>query len=196
VVPAVVSIDAQTIEKGQQGGRYHRGQPNPFDFFFGPRGQDGQEGESPREFRSDAGGSGFVVSADGYVVTNNHVIDGATKIRVRLNERLYDAELKGADPATDLAVLKIDPRGATLPYLPLGDSDRLRVGDYVMAIGNPLLLDHTVTVGVVSAKGRSIGCRTTPRSRTSSRPTPPSTAAIRAARWSTCAARSSASRRR
>ncbi len=98
-----------------------------------------------------------MVSADGYVVTNNHVIDGASKIRVRLNERIYDAELKGADPATDLAVLKIDPKGATLSYLPLGDSDRLRVGDYVMAIGNPLLLDHTVTVGVVSAKGRSIG---------------------------------------
>ena len=157
VVPAVVSIDAQTIEKGQPSGRYHRGQPNPFDFFFGPRGPEDQEGEAPREFRSDSGGSGFVVSADGFVVTNNHVIDGATKIRVRLNERLYDAELKGADPATDLAVLKIDVKGATLPYLPLGDSDRLRVGDYVMAIGNPLLLDHTVTVGVVSAKGRSIG---------------------------------------
>ena len=154
VVPAVVSIDAQTIEKGRPSGRYHRGQPNPFDFFFGPRGEEGEQGDTPREFRSDSGGSGFVVSADGYVVSNNHVIDGATKIRVRLNERLYDAEIKGVDAATDLAVVKIDPQGATLPYLPLGDSDRLRVGDYVMAIGNTLLLDHTVTVGVVSAKGR------------------------------------------
>jgi serine protease Do len=97
-----------------------------------------------------------VVSADGFVVTNNHVIDGATKVRVRYNERLYDAEVKGVDPATDLALVKIDA-GRDLAYLQLGDSDRLRVGDYVMAIGNPLLLDHTVTVGVVSAKGRSIG---------------------------------------
>jgi serine protease Do len=157
VVPAVVSIDSQTIGRGRPNDRFHRDQPSPFDFFFGPRGE-GRGQENPqREFRSDSGGSGFVVSADGYVVTNNHVIDGASKIRVRLNERIYDAEVKGADPATDLAVLKIDPKGATLSYLPLGDSDRLRVGDYVMAIGNPLLLDHTVTVGVVSAKGRSIG---------------------------------------
>jgi serine protease Do len=156
VVPAVVSIEAQTIERGAAGRR--RGQqPNPFDFFFGPRGQPGQPGQpdAEREYRSDSGGSGFVVSADGYVVTNNHVIEGATRVRVRLNERLYDAEVKGVDPATDLALVKVDARDLT--YLQLGDSDRLRVGDYVMAIGNPLLLDHTVTVGVVSAKGRSIG---------------------------------------
>jgi serine protease Do len=161
VVPAVVSIDAQTIEKtnrrrnphGQGGGQ------DPFEFFFGPQGPEGfpgRDGQQPREFRSDAGGSGFVISADGYIVTNNHVIDGATKIRVRLEDRYYDAEVKGADPATDIALLKIDA-GRSLPFLPLGDSDSLRVGDYVMVIGNPLLLDHTVTVGVVSAKGRSIG---------------------------------------
>ncbi len=113
-------------------------------------------GTTIAKYRSDAGGSGFVVSADGYVVTNNHVIEGATKLRVRLEDRYYDATVKGADPATDLALLKIEA-GKSLAYLPLGDSDRLRVGDYVMAIGNPLLLDHTVTVGVVSAKGRSIG---------------------------------------
>ncbi|MFN7940696.1 MAG: Do family serine endopeptidase [Thermoanaerobaculia bacterium] len=161
VLPAVVSIDAQTIEKpndrpGERQRRYHgRGdQQDPFEFFFGPRGRpDGQNG---REFRSDAGGSGFVISDDGFVVTNNHVIDGATKILVRLDGRDYEAQLKGADAATDLALLKIEA-GRKLPFLPLGDSDRLRVGDYVMAVGNPLLLDHTVTVGVVSAKGRSIG---------------------------------------
>ncbi len=152
VLPAVVSIDAQTIEKGQRQS-YHGGQ-DPFDFFFGPRQR--QRGDDDREYRSDSGGSGFVVSADGYVVTNNHVVEGATKVRVRFEERTYDAEVKGTDPATDLALLKIDA-GKNLPFLPLGDADRLRVGDYVMAIGNPLLLDHTVTVGVVSAKGRSIG---------------------------------------
>ncbi len=152
VLPAVVSIEAQTIEKGRNRS-YHGGQ-DPFDFFFGPRSR--PEGDDQREYRSDSGGSGFVVSADGYVVTNHHVVEGATKLRVRLEERYYDAEIKGVDPATDLALLKIDA-GTNLAFLPLGDADRLRVGDYVMAIGNPLLLDHTVTVGVVSAKGRSIG---------------------------------------
>ena len=157
VLPAVVSIDAQTIEKGNPQGlpRGRQQQQDPFEFFFGPR-QRPDDGETPREFRSNSGGSGFVVSADGLIVTNNHVIEGATKIRVRLEERYYDAELKGVDPATDLALLHIDAPGK-LAFLPLGDSARLRVGDYVMAIGNPLLLDHTVTVGVVSAKGRSIG---------------------------------------
>jgi serine protease Do len=160
VLPAVVSIDAQTIARRERGpGR--RGM-DPFEFFFGPQGPPGQQdderrpGGPPQEYRSDSGGSGFVISRDGYVVTNNHVVDGATKIRVRLDDRYYDAQLKGADPATDLALLKIEA-GDDLPHLALGDSEGLRVGDYVMAIGNPLLLDHTVTVGVVSAKGRSIG---------------------------------------
>ncbi|MEO8277708.1 MAG: Do family serine endopeptidase [Thermoanaerobaculia bacterium] len=159
VNPAVVSIEASTIERADaRRGSGRGGSQDPFQFFFGPRGGGGQQpnGDDDREYRSDAGGSGFVVSADGYVVTNNHVIEGATKLRVRLAERYYDATVKGADPATDLALLKIEA-GRNLAFLPLGDSDRLRVGDYVMAIGNPLLLDHTVTVGVVSAKGRSIG---------------------------------------
>ncbi len=151
VVPAVVSIEAQTIERARPG---RGGQQNPFDFFFNP--QRRPQGREPREFRQDSGGSGFVVSADGFVITNNHVIEGATTVRVRLDDRLYDATVKGVDPATDLALLKIEA-GDRLAFLPLGDSDRLRVGDFVMAIGNPLLLNHTVTVGVVSAKGRSIG---------------------------------------
>jgi serine protease Do len=153
VLPAVVSIDAQTIGRGHPPIR--RGQPDPFEFFFGPR-QRGGEGDSQREFRTDAGGSGFVVSSDGLVVTNNHVVEGASKIRVRLEGRDYDAELKGVDAATDLALLKIDA-GRALVALPLGDSEALRVGEHVMAIGNPLALGSTVTVGVVSAKGRSIG---------------------------------------
>jgi serine protease Do len=158
-LPAVVSIDAQTIERGhppvRRGQPGQPGQQDPFEFFFGPR-QRGGDDDAQREFRSDAGGSGFVVSTDGYVVTNNHVVEGATKIRVRLEGRDYDAELKGTDPATDLALLKIDA-GRPLVALPLGDSEALRVGEQVMAIGNPLALGSTVTVGVVSAKGRSIG---------------------------------------
>ena len=154
-LPAVVSIESQTIGRNRPA-RGPGGGQDPFEFFFGPRGRQESPDDRNREFRSDSGGSGFVVSADGFVVTNNHVIEGATKVRVRLDERVYDAEVKGADAATDLALLKIEA-GKNLAYLPLGDSDRLRVGDYVMAIGNPLLLDHTVTVGVVSAKGRSIG---------------------------------------
>jgi len=154
-LPAVVSIDSQTIERGHPPIRRRPGQPDPFEFFFGPRGR-GEDGDAQREFRSDSGGSGFVVSTDGLIVTNNHVIEGATKIRVRLEGRDYDAELKGTDPATDLALLKIDA-GRPLAALPLGDSEALRVGEQVMAIGNPLALGSTVTVGVVSAKGRSIG---------------------------------------
>jgi serine protease Do len=156
VLPAVVAIDAQTIERGHPPVRRRQPQQqDPFEFFFGPRGrEDGSD--SQREFRSDAGGSGFVVSADGLVVTNNHVVEGATKVRVRLQGRDYDAEVKGTDPATDLALLKIDA-GRPLIALPLGDSEALRVGEHVMAIGNPLALGSTVTVGVVSAKGRSIG---------------------------------------
>jgi serine protease Do len=155
-LPAVVSIDAQTIERGHPPIRRRPGQPDPFEFFFGPRGRGGDDDDAQREFRSDAGGSGFVVSSDGFIVTNNHVVEGATKIRVRLEGRDYDAELKGTDPATDLALLKIDA-GRPLVALPLGDSEALRVGEQVMAIGNPLALGSTVTVGVVSAKGRSIG---------------------------------------
>ncbi|HSN86187.1 MAG TPA: Do family serine endopeptidase [Thermoanaerobaculia bacterium] len=164
VDPAIVSIQASTIEKGAQG-RGGRGGQDPFEFFFGPR--DRQQPQQPRrpgqgdeeggeEFRSDAGGSGFVISRDGLVVTNYHVIEGATSVKVHLGDRDYTAEVKGTDQATDLALLKIDA-GRDLRYLDLGDSDKLRVGDWVMVIGNPLNLDKTVTTGVVSAKGRSIG---------------------------------------
>ncbi len=177
VDPAVVSIQAATIEKAPQGGRGGRGGVDPFEFFFGPRnrrpqqqqpqqqqpddednqgapGQGGQGG--PEEFRSDAGGSGFVISPDGLIVTNNHVIEGATSVKVHLGDRDYTAQVKGFDKATDLALLKIDA-GRPLRYLELGDSEAIRVGDWVMVVGNPLNLDKTVTTGVVSAKGRSIG---------------------------------------
>jgi len=168
VNPAVVSIEAATIQRGDnprrrgQGGQGQgQGQGiDPFEFFFGPRGRQQQQQQQPQrepeEFRSDSGGSGFVISPDGLIVTNNHVVDGATDIKVRLGERQYTAKVKGLDPDTDLALLKIDT-GKPLQYLELGDSEHLRVGDWVMVVGNPLNLDHTVTTGVVSAKGRSIG---------------------------------------
>jgi serine protease Do len=170
VNPAVVSIEAATIQRGdarRRGQGQGQGQGiDPFEFFFGPRGrQQGPQGQQqrqqqqqqqPEEYRSDSGGSGFVISSDGLIVTNNHVVDGATDIKVRLGDRQYTAKVRGADPNTDLALLQIDA-GKDLRYLELGDSDRLRVGDWIMVVGNPLSLDHTVTTGVVSAKGRSIG---------------------------------------
>lgn len=158
VAPAVVAIDAATIERGARRGRG----VDPFEFFFGPRGprrQDPREDGGEQEFRSDSGGSGFLISADGYLVTNNHVVEGATQITIATDGgRTYKATVKGIDSATDLALLKIEADGGEpFKYLELGDSDALRVGDWVMAIGNPLGLGKTVTVGVVGAKGRSIG---------------------------------------
>ena len=156
VDPAVVSITAATIEKG---GRNRRGNGgvDPFEFFFGPRRGPGDPNQQePEDFRSDSGGSGFVISRDGLIVTNFHVVEGATEVKVHLGDRDYPAEVKGTDPATDIALLKVDA-GNSLRYLELGDSEGVRVGDWVMVIGNPLNLDKTVTTGVVSAKGRSIG---------------------------------------
>jgi serine protease Do len=162
VDPAVVSIQAATIEKsaGRRGGQG----VDPFEFFFGPRnrqqpqrpGDGDSDGGQPDEFRSDAGGSGFVISPEGLVVTNFHVVEGATSVKVHLGDRDYPAQIKGSDKATDIALLKIDA-GHPLRYIELGDSEAVRVGDWVMVIGNPLNLDKTVTTGVVSAKGRSIG---------------------------------------
>lgn len=147
VLPAVVLVQATTIETTGS-----RAPTDPFEFFFR---REQQPGASPEEFRSDGAGSGFVVSPDGWIVTNHHVVDGATSLTVTLNEHEYEAEVKGIDPATDLALLKIRAEG--LRYLALGDSEKLRVGEWVMAVGNPLRLTSSVTVGVVSAKGRSIG---------------------------------------
>ncbi|NLH47156.1 MAG: Do family serine endopeptidase [Myxococcales bacterium] len=101
-------------------------------------------------------GSGFIVDAEGLIVTNNHVVQGSDEIRVRLmDKREFNAKIIGTDPKTDLALLKIDAKD--LPHLKFGDSDALQVGDWVIAIGNPFGLSHTVTAGIVSAKGRSLG---------------------------------------
>jgi serine protease Do len=102
-------------------------------------------------------GSGFIISEDGYIFTNNHVVDKVDKIKVKLADgKEYDAEIKGRDAATDLALIKIIAP-AKLPYAPMGDSDRTRIGEEVFTIGNPLGLEHTVTAGIISAKGRVIG---------------------------------------
>ncbi|PMP67468.1 MAG: serine protease [Thermodesulfobacterium geofontis] len=109
---------------------------------------------SPPRYRQRGAGSGFIISQDGYVVTNNHVIQGAQKITVKLLDgRNFEAKIIGTDPFSDIALLKIDAKN--LPTLTLGDSDSIKVGEWVIAIGNPFGLSHTVTVGVVSAKGRS-----------------------------------------
>jgi serine protease Do len=109
----------------------------------------------PREFRSQSLGSGFIVSPDGYVLTNAHVVDGADEVQVRLTDkREFKAKVIGADKRTDVALLKIEASG--LPVVRLGDPNRLRVGEWVVAIGAPFGFDNSVTAGIVSAKGRSL----------------------------------------
>ena len=113
--------------------------------------------QMPREQRQHGAGSGFIISKDGYIVTNNHVVDGAQEVTVTLADKQeYPAKVIGRDPKTDIALVKIDPR-APLTVAALGDSDRLRVGDWVVAVGNPFGLSNTVTAGIVSAKDRVIG---------------------------------------
>ncbi len=158
--PAVANIRAEKTQKIE--GPMYRGfgqnQPfdkgNPFhDFFekfFG-----GQQ--PPHEFKQQGIGSGFIIDKDGYIVTNNHVVEGADKIKVILkNKKEFDAKIVGLDPNTDLALIKITP-DHQLPTIQLGDSDALKVGEWVVAIGNPFGLEHTVTAGIISAKGRVIG---------------------------------------
>jgi len=124
---------------------------NPFyDFFFGYRGFE-QKPQPVEGF-----GSGVIISDNGYIVTNNHVVDNAKEIQVTLNDkRIYKAKLIGHDPNTDIAVIKIDEK--ELPYIPYGNSDNLKVGEWVLAVGNPYNLTSTVTAGIVSAKARNIG---------------------------------------
>ena len=106
--------------------------------------------------KKEATGSGVIISSDGYIVTNNHVVNGADELTVTLNDnREYSARIIGTDPQTDLALIKIN--GKNLPTLPIGDSDKLKVGEWVLAVGNPYNLSSTVTAGIVSAKARSMG---------------------------------------
>jgi serine protease Do len=128
---------------------------SPFeDFFKQFQDQQRQEQQHPRKVTSL--GSGFIIDASGYVVTNNHVIDDAKDIEVTLTDGTeYPAKLIGADPKTDLALLKVEAKTA-LPHVSFGDSDKMRIGDWVMAVGNPFGLGGTVTAGIVSARGRDI----------------------------------------
>ncbi|MGH9444042.1 MAG: Do family serine endopeptidase [Thermoanaerobaculia bacterium] len=160
-LPSVVSITSTDIVKGprrRMGGQSPFGGDgqDPFEFFFGfPRqGPGSGQGQDQQEHKEEAGGSGFIISADGYILTNNHVVENGQKIEVKVgDQRTYRAKVVGTDPATDIALIKIDSKERLIP-IALGDSERLRVGDWVMAIGDPWAFDKTVTVGVVSAKGR------------------------------------------
>jgi Do/DeqQ family serine protease len=156
VQPAVVNV---TIEKtitmrpwDRFGDDFFKG--SPFEDFF--RGFGTPPGERGKEYRQKqrGGGSGVVVDKEGYILTNNHVVEGADKVKVKLNDgREFIATVKGQDQRTDLAVLHI--KAKDLPVATLGDSDKLEVGEWAIAIGSPFGLEHTVTVGVISAKGRS-----------------------------------------
>lgn len=150
--PAVVRIEAEI--KGRQSAQ----QPQQFgldDFFNFPQ-QPQNRGQQPQAPTQRGLGSGVIVSADGTVLTNNHVVEGAEKITVLMSDdKSYDARIVGLDEPSDLAVLKIE--AANLPFLNLGNSDNVRVGDVVLAIGNPLGIGQTVTAGIISAKGRRTG---------------------------------------
>ncbi len=163
VMPSVVSISTESIVREQRRGP---GGVDPFEFFFpDPRRQQGPQrpGEDDEERRAVSGGSGFIISADGYIMTNNHVIEGASKVTVHYGDDVTaEAKIIGRDPATDLALIKIDRNN--LPAVRMGDSDRIRVGDWALAIGNPLQFENTLTVGVISAKGRSLGISRATRS--------------------------------
>ena len=169
-LPAVVGVQNTTVDKGgdaQSGGEdEENGDDDPlFRFFFGPQDRRNQPQVNPRQPRAQrhvSSGSGFLITSDGYILTNNHVVDGATKIQVTTeNGDKYSADVIGTDPMIDLGLIKIDTKGKRLPTLPLGDSDSLKVGQWVMAIGNPFSLEQTVTVGVVSGKKRQVGIGTT-----------------------------------
>ncbi len=141
--PTVVHIKSNIIVQSQRRSLFS----DPFfdDFFFG----------QPRSRQAQASGSGVITSPDGYIVTNNHVVENATAIEVVLYDgRSYQAQLVGTDPSTDLALLKIEQDD--LPYLPFGNSDNVQVGEWVLAVGNPFNLSSTVTAGIVSAKARNI----------------------------------------
>lgn len=158
VIPVTVHIDTkvppQKINSGQGnnspfGGFFGGGGDDPFSQLFGGGGQYYSPGKL-------ASGSGVIISSDGYIVTNNHVIDGASKIIVTLyNDKSYDAKVVGADPNTDLAVLKID--ATNLPYIVFANSNNVKIGQWVLACGYPLNLQTTVTAGIISATSRNLG---------------------------------------
>lgn len=152
-VEAVVNIEAiKNVEPRTSRG----GGMDPFEFFFGiPRGRGGAEPGEPQQQRS--GGSGVIISKDGYIVSNNHVVQGADELKITLHDgSSYTAKIVGTDPATDIALLKIDS-DEPLAMLEFGNSEDIKLGEWVLAVGNPFGLTSTVTAGIISAKGRSLG---------------------------------------
>lgn len=151
--PGVVNIYTTQIVKERYWDPFEEFRRFFGDEFFAPR------FPKEREFKTQSLGSGMIINEEGYILTNNHVVEDANDIRVTLfDETTYKAKVVGKDPRTDIALLKIDPK-KKLHALPLGNSDNLMAGDWVIAIGNPFGLGHTLTVGVVSAKGRNFGRR-------------------------------------
>lgn len=150
VVPAVVHVKSQMTYSGNT-----RGRRDPLQEFFGiPPRQDQNRGGEGRTMMSS--GSGVIISPDGYIVTNNHVVENADRLEISLdNNKRFIAEVVGTDPTTDLALLKIDAEG--LPFVRFGDSDKTKIGEWVLAVGNPFDLNSTVTAGIISAKARNIG---------------------------------------
>ncbi len=129
---------------------------DPFGMFGNPNGGGGTQKRQVQTPKKEATGSGVIISSDGYIVTNNHVVEGADELTVTLNDnREYSARIVGLDKSTDLALIKVDAKN--LPALPIGNSDNLKVGEWVIAVGNPYNLSSTVTAGIVSAKSRGIG---------------------------------------
>jgi serine protease Do len=147
VGPAVVRITAERVERRRVAGFFDDWGDDFWDRFFGiPR-------DREREFRAQVVGTGFFISSDGYLITNNHIVENAEKITIyTIQENEYKAEVVGTDPPTDVALLKIADKN--MPFVELGDSGQLRVGEWVLAIGNPLGFEHTVSAGIISAKGR------------------------------------------
>lgn len=157
-LPAVVHIKYVQNSKTQtvdvQSNPFEDFFGDPFGFFDNPQG--GTRKQKIQTPKREATGSGVIISSDGYIVTNNHVVNGADELIVTLEDnREFNARIVGTDPTTDLALIKID--GRNLPTLPIGDSDKLKVGEWVIAIGNPFGLNNTVTAGIISAKARSLG---------------------------------------
>ncbi len=157
--PAVVNISTTQVIKHRKKGEPKERSPHG----QGPSDKDFREfwddffGELPKDFKTQSLGSGFIIRKDGLILTNNHVIEDAEEIMIRLNdEREFKAKVIGKDKKIDIALLKIEDKGE-LPIAELGDSDKLEIGEWVLAIGNPFGLGHTVTAGIVSAKGRVIG---------------------------------------
>ncbi len=154
-INGVVSIKSYATPRGYRYGNSDAFSDPFFDFFFGNRRRQQQQQPRQQEQQPLGLGSGVIISNDGYIVTNNHVIDGAEKLEITLNDnRTFNATVVGTDASTDLALIKIDAEN--LPVIPIGDSDALKVGEWVLAVGNPFGFTSTVTTGIVSAKARNI----------------------------------------